>query len=124
MLEFVKSKFRLWLAKVWKVRGGGLYAVGWAVAFVYLEVSTILGEIAEAEGVIDFFTGQLIEFFFRFLGQSFINMGLAFAWPVFIVQWRPPAGVIALGIAFALFPAYVKPHVTKWLFPDGEKQEP
>lgn len=123
MLDQLKSKFRLWFAKVWKVRGGGLYAVGWAAYFLYLEIATIFGEIAEADGVIDFFTGQLIEFVFRFLGDSIMNMIQAFVWPVYIVQWRPPVGAIALGIAFVLFPAYVKPHITKWLFPDGEPEE-
>lgn len=120
MFDHIKSEFRLWFAKVWKVRGGGLYAVGWAGTFLYLEVTTILGEIVEADGVIDFFTGQLFEFVFRFLGESFMNMGLAFGWPVYIAQWNPPFGAIALGIAFVLFPKYAKPHISKWLFPNGE----
>ena len=123
MLDHIKSKFRVWFAKVWKVRGGGLYAVGWAVTFLWLEITTIFGEIIEAEGVIDFFTNQLIEFVFRFLGDSLMNMVTAFMWPVYIVQWRPPFGVIALGVAFALFPTLVKPYITAWLFPDGEPEE-
>jgi hypothetical protein len=117
-----KDLFRAWFAKIWKVRGGGLYAVGWAVTFAYLEVTTVIGEIAEADGVVDFFTSQLLEFFLRFMGDSIKNMIQAFMWPVWIVQWRPPVGAIALGGAFMLFPTYVKPHITAWLFPDGEPE--
>ena len=120
MFDAFQAAFRKWFAKVWKVRGGGLYAVGWALTFVWLEFTTLIGEIAEADGIVDFFTEQLFEFFVRFLSDSFINMGYAFIWPAYIVQWQPPAGAIFLGVAFWLFPIFVKPHITAWLFPDGE----
>ncbi len=119
MLHKAHSWFRRWFAKVWKVRGGGLYAVGWAATFVYLELTTVLGEIAEADGIVDFFTNQLMEFVFRFMSDSIANMIQAFIWPVFIVQWQPPIGVIALGAAYIIFANYVKHHITAWLFPDG-----
>ena len=45
----------------------------------------------------------------------------ALIWPVFIVQWAMPLGAIALGVAFWLFPIYVKPHIEGWLF-DGEPE--
>lgn len=124
MLDKGKDLFRAWLAKVWNVRGGGLYAVGWAATFVYLEVTTVLGEIVEAEGIVDFFTNQIAEFLMRFMGDSIANMIQAFMWPVAIVQWQPPVGAIALGAAFVVFPTYIKPHITAWLFPDGEDTEP
>jgi len=34
------------------------------------------------------------------------------------VQWKAPLGAIALGVAFWLFPTYVKPHIEGWLFDD------
>ena len=120
MLETAKELFRGWFAKIWKVRGGGLYAVGWALTFAWLEVTTIIGEIFEADGVVDFFTSQLLEFMLRFMGDSLKNMVMAFMWPAFIVQWRMPLGAILLGLAFFLFPTYVKPHISKWLFPNGD----
>jgi hypothetical protein len=123
MINQAEGWFRRWFAKVWKVRGGGLYAVGWAVTFAYLEVTTLLGEIFEAEGVVEFFTSQLVEFLFRFIGDSLTNMISAFMWPVDIVQWRPPIGAIILGAAFMLFPITIKPYITAWLFPDGEPEE-
>ncbi len=33
------------------MRGGGLYAVGYALTFVFLEVRTIVSEIAGAESI-------------------------------------------------------------------------
>lgn len=123
MLEKSKDLFRAWFAKVWKVRGGGLYAVGWAVTFAYLEITTIVGEIFEADSIVDFFTSQLMEFFLRFMSDSIQNMIQAFMWPVSIVQWNMPVGAIALGLAFMLFPIYVKPYFTAWLFPDGEADD-
>jgi hypothetical protein len=123
LIDKGKDLFRAWFAKIWKVRGGGLYAVGWAATFAYLEIKTVVGEIAEADGIVDFFTSQLIEFFLRFMSDSIQNMIQAFMWPVNIVQWQMPVGAIALGLAFAIFPTYVKPHITAWLFPDGEETE-
>jgi hypothetical protein len=123
LIDKAKNWFRLWFAKVWKLRGGGLYAVGWAATFVYLEVTTVLGEIVGADGVVDFFTNQIIEFLFRFLSDSIQNMIQAFMWPVFIVSWQPPVGAIALGVAYAVFAKFIKHHITAWLFPDAEEAE-
>lgn len=113
--------FRTWFAKVWKVRGGGLYATGYALTFAYLELRSIIREIAEAEGVVDFFTGQIIEFFVRFLSESFMNMIQAFMWPVYLIQTWQPFGAIALGLMFIAFPLVLKKPVERWLF--GDVQE-
>lgn len=123
MVDAAKEWFRGWFAKIWKVRGGGLYAVGWAITFAWLEVTTVVDEFLEADGVVDFFTGQLMEFVLRFMSDSFINMGLAFMWPAHVVAWQKPAGIILLIVAFALFPIFVKPYLTAWLFPDGEPEK-
>ena len=110
--------FRTWFAKVWKVRGGGLYAVGYALTFAYLEVRSLISEIAEADGVVDFFTGQLIEFFVRFMSESIMNMIQAFMWPVSLIQAWQPFGAIALGLMFFAFPLLLKKPLERWLFGD------
>ena len=56
-----------------------------------------------------------------FIIDSLMNTFYALIWPVFIVQWAMPLGAIALGVAFWLFPIYVKPHIEGWLF-DGEPE--
>ncbi len=107
--------YRLWLAKVWHTRGGGLYACGYAITFVYLETRTILSELFEAEGIVDFLTNQLFELIFRFLGESISNMVQAFIWPMEVIQFASLFGAIGLGIAFFTFDAYLRKPIERWL---------
>jgi hypothetical protein len=59
LLDKAQGWFRLWFAKVWSVRGGSLYAVGYALTFVYLEVRTVIVEFIEADSIGSFFSEQL-----------------------------------------------------------------
>ena len=111
--------FRTWFARVWRVRGGGLYALGYAVTFIYLEVTTILGDVVEAESVTAFLTSEFVEFAFRFLSESVINLVKALIWPVYLLEFAPPMGAILLGAAFLLFPKFLKPPIERWLFGAG-----
>ena len=107
--------FRQWFRKVWKVRGGGLYACGFAVTFVILEIGSLADDVL---GIGAIFTGQAFEFFINFLIDSWTNTWKAFAWPYFVVQYAPPYGAIGLGIAFWLFPTTFKKPIERWLFQD------
>lgn len=71
------------------MRGGGLYAVGYALTFLYFEVTSILGDIAGASSVDDFFRNQVFEFVARFAGETMQNMVSAFMWPVYVVRLDP-----------------------------------
>ena len=112
--------FRRWFAKVWRMRGGGLYACGYAVTFLVLEVRSLTGDVFESDGVVDFFTSQIVEFMFRFLSESFINMIQAFMWPLYLIQFRPPWGIIGLGLAFAMFDVVLKKRIERWLGADWD----
>jgi hypothetical protein len=118
------SWFRRWFAKIWKVRGGGLYACGYAATFLVLEVRSLTGDVFESDGVVDFVTSQVFEFVFRFLSESFINMLLAFLWPLYVIQFRPPWGIIGLGLAFAVFDRFVRARVERWLSADTGESPP
>ena len=107
--------FRRWFRKVWKVRGGGLYACGFALTFLVLEIGSLADDVL---GIGAIFTGQAIEFFINFLIDSFTNTMKAFIWPVYVVQWAPPWGAAALGFAFWLFPATLKKPIEQWIFHD------
>jgi hypothetical protein len=107
---------RKWIRKVWNLRGGGLYAVGYIVTFLYFEVTTFVSEIAASSGIVEFLTSQILEFALHMLIRSFENMIWALMWPAYIAQFSPPIGAIALGVAFIIFPKYIKPHLEKWLF--------
>jgi hypothetical protein len=103
------------LAKVWLTYGGGLYAVGYAVTFLYLEARSILEEVMQADGPIDFLTGHLFEFIFRFLSDSISNMVQAFIWFLPLFDLRPPLGFILLGVGFYVFDIYLRQPVGDWL---------
>jgi hypothetical protein len=115
LIERSKSGFRTWFRKVWEVRGGGLYAVGFAITFMYLEVLSLADDVL---GIGALFRGEAIEFFVNFIIDSFMNTIAAFMWPINVIQLAPPAGIIGLGVAFWLFPIYVKPYIERWLFDD------
>ena len=109
--------FRDWFRKVWKVRGGGLYAVGFAVSFLVFEISSLSDDIL---GIGSLFNGQAIDFIVQLLIDSFTNTLKAFAWPVYAVSSAPPYGAIALGVAYAGFAKYLKKPIEGWLFPNEE----
>ena len=119
LIEHSKAGFRAWFRKVWQVRGGGLYAVGFAATFIYLEAVSLADDVL---GIGALFRGEAIEFFVNFIIDSFMNTIAAFLWPVDVIQFAPPVGLMALGIAFWLFPIYVKPHIERWLFDDDPEQ--
>ncbi len=106
------------LRKLWHARGGGLYAFGYVVTFVWLEIKTIAGEIVESDSVLAFFSEQLFEMFFRLLSETFVNSILAFIWPAFVLQWSPIWGIPILIALYLVFPRFIKPTLNKWLFND------
>ena len=112
---------RPWFRKVWKARGGGLYACGFVLTFVYLEASMLFGEIVSATGFVDFFTEQLLELPFRFLTESLSNLVAAFLWPLPLLQYSPPWGIGILAVIYVLFTYLVKEPLEKWLFHDEEQ---
>lgn len=113
LIEHSKSGFRTWFRKVWEVRGGGLYAVGFAAAFVYLEVVSLADDVL---GIGALFRGEAIQFFMNLIVESLMNTLSALMWPISVIQLAPPFGLIGLAIAFWLFPTYVKPYIESWLF--------
>ncbi len=122
MLDKAQGWFKVWFGKVWSVRGGGLYAVGYALTFVYLEIRTVLVEFIEADSIGSFLSEQLVEFIFRFAIDSIENMIMALMWPIDIVTWQPPFGAIGLGLAYMAFATYLKKPITDWLFPESEQE--
>lgn len=107
--------FRDWFRKVWKVRGGGLYALGFAVSFIIFEVGSLGDDIM---GIGSLFNGQAVDFVIQFFIDSLTNTLKAFMWPLYVVQMAPPWGAIGLGLAYVGFSKYLKPPIDRWMFPD------
>ena len=111
--------FRSWFRKVWDVRGGGLYAVGFAVAFLFFEIREIVfDDIPQFIAINNFASSEIVEFGIQFIVDTMMNFVRALAWPAFVATFAPPVGAIALGVAFMLFPRYLKPYVERYLFGD------
>jgi len=65
------------------------------------------------------FNGQAFDWVIQIVIDSFKNTLKAFMWPVYVVQLAPPWGAIGLGFAFVFFTKFLKPPISRWLFPDG-----
>ena len=115
--------FRRWFRKVWHARGGGLYAVGFAITFLYLEVTDILFDDVPTLVSMNVFTAEIAGFVIDFFIDTLKNMVAAFMWPVWVIQWRQPWGIGLLVAAFFLFPRFVKQPLEHWLF-EGKEPPP
>ena len=120
LIDGSKSRFRAWFRKVWDIRGGGLYACGFAVTFVVLEIGSLADDVL---GISAIFSGEVVGFLVGFIIDSFVNTLSALIWPVYVLQWAPPWGVFALALAYWLFPTYVKEHIEAWLFDGDDERE-
>lgn len=115
LLVFLRRSVRT----MWDARGGGLYACGFVITFVWLELRLLIGELSASSGIGDFVSEQLLEFIFRFTFASIGNSLQAFVWPILIIEIAPPWGALVLVAMFYLFPRYLKKPLERWLFADG-----
>ena len=98
------------------MRGGGLYACGFAVTFLWLEAGSFIDDFKQIHLL---FEGQVFDFVLNFIIDSFKNTIAAFMWPLSVFQLWQPFGAIALLAAYFAFPVLLKPRIEHWLF-DGQ----
>ncbi len=110
-----ESIFRRWFRHVWAVRGGGLYAVGFAAAFIYLETIEIITDDIPGLFAINPLSSDLIEYIISFIVDTFMNFVTALMWPYFVATFATPWGAIGLGVAFVVFSRFLQPIVERWL---------
>jgi hypothetical protein len=116
LLNVIRRSFRT----VWDARGGGLYACGYVLTFIWLEIWMLVDDILAAESISGFFGEQIFEILFRYLGESLQNMIAAFMWPVYIIEISPPWGLGILVAMFVAFPRWIKQPLEQWLFHDDD----
>ena len=90
------------------------------MTFAWLEAGSFIEDFKQIHLL---FEGEVISFVMSFIIDSFQNTIQAFMWPVSIIETASPWGAIGLGLAFLLFPRYVKKHIEAWLFVDGDRDE-
>lgn len=117
LLRVLKRSFRT----VWNARGGGLYACGFVITFIWLEIRTVVAEFAAADGIGAFLSEQLFEILVRVTVQSIQNTVMAFLWPVWVIERFGLFGIAALVVLYFLFPRLIKEPLNRWLFDDGEE---
>lgn len=116
LLRVLKRSFHT----VWNARGGGLYACGFVITFIWLEIRTIIAEFAAADGIGAFLSEQLVEILVRVTVQSIQNTVMAFLWPVWVIERFELIGIAALVALYFLFPRLIKEPLNRWLFDEGE----
>ncbi len=109
---------RRWFRKIWTNRGGGLYATGFAITFVYLEIVELITDDIPKFFAINPLSSDLFTFAIEFIVDTFWNTIFAFMWPATLVQWQWPMGIIALVVGFYLFPRLVQGPLERWMFDD------
>ena len=101
------------------MRGGGLYALGFAITFIVLELGSVVEDAKQFSLVLD---GQVFNFVLNFIIDSIKNTLSALIWPVTVMQLAPPWGLIALCAGFIAFPRFLKKPIDDWLF-DGKRDD-
>lgn len=106
-----KQLVRAGLLGIWRSRGGGFYGLGYLITFVALEVRLVTGEFQTSDSLLSFFTTQLVEFLLRLGFMSFVNVLLAFLWPLFVLQHLHGWGVLVLVAGYFLFARWLRPAI-------------
>jgi hypothetical protein len=114
---------RRWFRNVWAVRGGGLYAAGFGVSFLYLEIIEIVTDDIPTLFTINILSSDLIEYVISFIIDTFMNFVTALIWPFFIATYSPPWGAIGLWLAFVAFNRFLKEPVERWLDIDADPDD-
>lgn len=99
------------LVELWRTRGGGFYGLGYVVTFLLMEARLVVAEFSASESVMSFLTDQLLEFLLRVGLLSFVNVILAFLWPVFVLERLGGWGLVVLALGYLAFQHTLRPRV-------------
>ena len=116
--------FRKWSRKTWELRGGGAYAMGFIVTFLYLETMDILFDDVPKLYAMQNLASDIPAFIIEFLIDTLMNLMWAFIWPVLVLQLPTPWNIILLVAVFTLFPKFVQKPVEHWLYEGKEPPPP
>lgn len=107
-----------WARATWKARGGGFYACGFVVTFLYLEIKLLFTELFTSAGAGDFIVQQFFQLILRFTVDSLVNTLLALIWPALLLSLSPIYGALGLAAGYFIFNRFLKEHLTQRLFSD------
>jgi len=107
-----------WARVTWNARGGGFYACGFVVTFIYLEIKLLVTELFTSVGAADFLIQQVFQLVLRFTVDSLVNTLLALIWPLLVLSVSPVNGLLLLGAGYLIFTRFLKEPLTRVLFSD------
>lgn len=107
-----------WARATWNARGGGFYACGFVVTFLYLEIKLLVTELFTSVGAADFLIQQVFQLVLRFTVDSLVNTLLALIWPLLVLSVSPVNGLLLLGAGYLIFTRFLKEPLTRVLFSD------
>ena len=110
------GRVKRWLLRLWMLRGGGFYGLGFVVFFVTLQIRSFIGDIAESTGVIDFLSSQALEALLKVISETPFNFLWALLWPLQFLSWTGEWGLLVLLAAYLSFQRWVKPRLTERFF--------
>jgi len=113
----VKVEFLKWARATWNARGGGFYACGFVVTFVFLEIRLLVTELF-TDSATGFIVAQALQLLLRFTVDSLINTLLALVWPALVLQFSPEWGLAGLVAGYFIFKHFIKEPLTRLLFDD------
>ncbi len=110
-----EGMFRRWFRQVWSVRGGGLYATGFALTFLYIEIVDIVTDDIPTLFSINLLSGELVGFIIEFFIDTFLNFVEALIWPIEVIAFAPPWGVVGLVVAWFVFDRFLTSRIEEWM---------
>jgi hypothetical protein len=115
----IVPRARGWLAALWAANGGGFFGLGYVLAFVTLEATTLASAVSESS-TSGFIVGQVVQYLLRISIDSFLNAFLALIWPVHLWRWLGAYSLVLLATGYLAFEYALRPVIERW-FP-GLKQ--
>jgi hypothetical protein len=114
----VKLHLLKWARATWNARGGGFYACGFVVTFLYLEIRLLVTELFASTGAADFIVAQVFQLILRFTVDSLVNTLLALIWPLLVLSVSAGYGALLLVLGYLVFTRFLKEPLTRRLFSD------
>jgi hypothetical protein len=114
----LKRHLLKWAQATWNARGGGFYACGFVVTFLFLEVKLLFTELLTSAGAADFLIQQVFQLVLRFTVDSLVNTLLALIWPAMVLSVAPVNGLVFLAVGYLIFRRFLKEPLTRVLFND------
>ncbi|MEX2125377.1 MAG: hypothetical protein WD795_15900 [Woeseia sp.] len=114
----LKAHLLKWARAAWNARGGGFYACGFVVTFVFLEIKLLVTELFTSSGAAGFVFAQILQLVLRFTVDSLVNTLLALIWPALVLGLSVEWGALGLVAGYFAFSRFLKEPLRRLLFDD------